>query len=207
MSVITKLAHAMGRRDDLPNKKLARELADADRLQDIKELAENLLNENKNIQSDCIKVLYEIGYLKPELIADYVTDFIKLLKHRQNRMVWGAMIALSTIAKLKPEIIFSNLASIKKLSEEGSVITVDNAIKTLAIVASCGSVYSRNIFPLLLDHLKSCRPKEVPLHAEFISVAVNDRNREDFQSILKKRMTILNDAQKKRLNKLIQQAY
>jgi hypothetical protein len=43
-------------------------------------------------------VLYELGYLAPELIADYVGDFIKLLKHENNRIDWGGMIALSTVA-------------------------------------------------------------------------------------------------------------
>ena len=53
------------------------------------------------IASDCIKTLYEVGYLKPELIAPYVGDFLKLIKSRENRLVWGGMLALSTIAALK----------------------------------------------------------------------------------------------------------
>ena len=76
---------------------------------DIREIAENLWNKEPNIQSDCLKVLYELGYLAPELIADYADDFLKLLKHRNNRMVWGGMIALSTIATLKADEIFAHL--------------------------------------------------------------------------------------------------
>ncbi len=55
-----------------------------------------------------MKVLYEIGYLTPELIADYADDFLKLLRSKNNRMVWGGMIALATIAETKPREIWKN---------------------------------------------------------------------------------------------------
>ena len=42
-------------------------------------MVENLGNKDKSIQSDCIKVLYEIGYIKPILISNYVNEFTKLL--------------------------------------------------------------------------------------------------------------------------------
>ena len=37
----------------------------------MREIAENLWNKDKNIQADCIKVLYEVGYIEPPLIAQY----------------------------------------------------------------------------------------------------------------------------------------
>lgn len=203
MSVIHRLAHANGRRDELPNKELAGELAQTNNIRDIKVIAENLYNDDKKIQHDCIKVLYEIGYLNPKLIAEYTADFIKLLNHRNNRMVWGAMTALSTVAEIATQDIFAHLASIKKVLQTGSVITVDSAIKTLAIIASSHPAYHKKIFPLLLDHLKTCRPKEVPMHAEFISLAVKPQNKTEFNDLLRKRSGILNHTQQKRIKKLL----
>jgi len=46
-------------------------------------------------------VLYEIGYIKPALIADYTPDFLALLKSKNNHMVWEDMIALATAADKK----------------------------------------------------------------------------------------------------------
>jgi hypothetical protein len=69
MSIIEKLAYSHNRRDEIPNQNLAKELADKNDISSIKQLVENLNNKNKNIQSDCIKVLYEIASLKPELIS------------------------------------------------------------------------------------------------------------------------------------------
>ncbi len=203
MNVLPKLAHASGRRDNLPNQKLAAELAGSENTEGIRELVNNLNNPNRDIQSDCIKTLYEIGYLKPELIAAYVKDFITLLKHRNNRMVWGGMIALGVIARLKAEEIFTHRDEVMRVMEGGSVIAVDNAVKTLAGVASVNASYHVVIFPRLLGHLQNCRPKEVALHAEFIYTAVNDRCAQEFGRVLQKRMSCLNEAQKKRVNRLL----
>lgn len=73
---------------------LARDLAQTRDRAGIAEIAANLRHPDSNVQSDCIKVLYETGYLAPELIADYVDDFLALLGSKNNRLVWGSMIAL-----------------------------------------------------------------------------------------------------------------
>jgi hypothetical protein len=89
MSIIGRLACNQGRADEVLNQELAKELAETENKKEIKEIAVNRWNKDKKIKSDCIKVLYEIGYIKPELISYYVSDFIKLLKNKNNRLVWG----------------------------------------------------------------------------------------------------------------------
>jgi hypothetical protein len=89
MSALDRIAHLQNRRDEVPNQELARELAAQKDHQGIREIAENLWNDDKNIQADCVKVLYEIGYIDPFLIAGYADDFLKLLRSRENRLVWG----------------------------------------------------------------------------------------------------------------------
>ncbi len=120
MSVLNKIAFSRTGGMKSPTRKLARTLAQTRNAADIREIAENLWNKEPNIQSDCLKVLYELGYLAPELIAEYVDDFIKLLKQRNNRMVWGGMIALSTIAGLQADKIFPHVDEIIKTMEAGS---------------------------------------------------------------------------------------
>jgi len=103
MSTLDKIAFFQNRRDEVPNQLLAKELAETKNKQGIQEIVENLDNKNKNVRSDCLKVLYEIGYLNPGLIADYGNDFLKPPKSKENRMVWGAMIGLATIADRHPK--------------------------------------------------------------------------------------------------------
>ena len=206
MSILNRLASLQNRRDEVPNQELARDLATKKDKAGICEIAENLWNRDKNIQADCIKVLYEIGYLEPKLIAGYAEDFVKLLKSKNNRLVWGAMIALAEVAKADAEVVFKNLDAIKKAKETGSVITIDNAISALALTASADPKYNEAIFPYLLGHLSSCRPKEVPQHAERTFPAVNSGNKNEFIKILEKRMEDLSGGGLARVKKLIKQA-
>jgi len=206
MSIITSLASSLGRRDEVPNQELARALAAKKDEAGIREIAENLWNKDKNIQADCIKVLYEIGYLEPKLVADYAGDFVKLLRSRNNRLVWGGMTALAEAAKANPDAVFKHLDEIKKAKETGSVITVDNAISTLAWTAAANRKYNEAIFPYLLKHLSSCRPKEVPQHSEKTLPAVNSSNKADFIKVLEKRMEDLSGSGLARVKKVIKRA-
>jgi hypothetical protein len=205
MSVLNRIAHLQNRHDEVPNQELARDLSRKKDRSGIREIAENLWNRDKNIQADCVKVLYETGYIDPSLIADYAGDFLKLLRSRNNRLVWGGMIALSTIAELRPDFIHAHLNEILKAKDSGSVITVDNAVKTLAL-ASSQDAYRTAIFPHLLDHLRSCRPKDVPQHSEKSLPAVDASNKDEFIAVLEKRLEDLSGAQLKRVKKVIKEA-
>jgi hypothetical protein len=206
MSVLNQIAHFQGRQDEVPNQQLARQLAESRDQDGIQEIAANLWNPNSDIASDCVKVLYEVGYLAPELIASYAEDFIKLLKSKNNRLVWGGMLALSTIAPLKADTIFQHLPEIQRAMQQGSVITVDNGVKTLALAAAGDLARSQVIFPYLLDHLRTCRPKDVPQHAESTLPAVNDGNKGEFIAVLEERVGDLSASQAARVRKVIRVA-
>jgi len=190
------------RRDEEPNENLARKLVEKKDTEGIREIAENLWNKDKNIQSDCASVLEQIGLLCPGLIQDYVADFLKLLSSKNNRLVWGAMILLAMVADRKPQEIVDNLDSLVEAIRGGSVITRDNGIKTLAIVASVNEEYNEALFPFLLEHLKTCRPKSVPQHAESIACAVTSANREQYVDALNQRFDTLSSSQQRRVKKL-----
>ena len=206
MSVLARLASSQGRRDDVPNQELARELAETRDEAAIRELVAHLQDQDRNIQSDCIKTLYEIGYLAPDLIAPYAEDFLALLSSRNNRMVWGGMIALATIAALRAPFLFDHRQEIQQAIEKGSVITVDRGIRALATVAAQDDAYRRKLFPYLLDHLRTCRPKDLPGRAEGVLVAVDEAHRDAFISVLEQRMPDMRPSQVKRLKKVIAKA-
>lgn len=206
MTALDRLACSLGRRDEVPNQELARDLAARKDAAGIREIAEGLWNKDRKVQADCVKVLYEVGYLDPSQIGAYVEDFVKLLKSRNNRLVWGGMIALGLAAQVNPAAVFQHLDEIKQARETGSVITVDNAVSALANTAAANVKYNAAIFPYLLDHLKVCRPKEVPQHAEKTLPAVTSSNKADFIAVLEKRMEDLSGGGLARVKKVIKQA-
>jgi len=207
MSAIDQIAFSLNRRDEVPNQKLARTLAETGDEQGIREIAANLVNATPNIQSDCLKVLYEIGSLRPELIAPYLDDFFKLLKHKRKRMVWGAMIALACIASLKAAEIYAHLDEITHLLQTGSVITADNGVKILAAVSAKDPQYEQAAFPILLEHLQTCRPADVARHAEYILTAANPGNQAVLTAVLRQRLSVLPAPQAARVKKVIWTLY
>ncbi|HEX8993235.1 MAG TPA: hypothetical protein VF784_16250 [Anaerolineales bacterium] len=206
MNALERTAHAQHRRDEVPNQELARDLAATKDRDGICEIAENLGNRNKSIQADCIKVLYEIGTIDPSLIAEYAEEFVKLLHSRNNRMVWGGMIALGTVAGLKPHVVLAHLDEIERAIETGSVITVDNGVEVLARAASRDEKNAREILPYVLEHLRTCRAQSIPPHAEKTLIAINAGNKARFINILNRRMNELTGAARARVQKVVKAA-
>jgi hypothetical protein len=203
MSVLSKLAGAQDRKDEGPNKDLGKELVEKHDIVGIQEVAENLWNKDKRVQTDCLSVLEQIGLLEPELIEDYVADFIKLSFSKNNRLVWSAMINLALLADRKTQEIFEQYDEIVEVIAKGSVITKDNGIKILTKVAAASAEYSEVIIPYLMEQLRSCRTKSVPQYAESIAIAINMDNQEQYLSILNERLNSLSAAQQRRVKKLL----
>lgn len=201
--MIERVAYNLGRNDEEPNINLAILLCNTKDHDGVGEIVKGLRNKKKEIANDCIKVLYEIGERSPELISEYVSELIQLLKSRNNRLVWGGMTALSKIVYLQPEEVYNGFETIVKAYENGSVITGDNAISVFAELCKADEKHQKEIFTLILEHLGKCEPKQVCQHAERAFVCVNNKNSREFKDVLLSRKESLTDVQKKRINKLL----
>jgi hypothetical protein len=202
MSALEKIAFYRKRRDEVPNQELAAELVKKKDKKGVAEIAAHLWDRNQNVRSDCLKVLYETGYLEPGLIAPHTGDFLKLLDDRENRMVWGAMIALALVADRKPKEIAARADPIMTAVESGTVITMVWGIRVLANASSKNAALKRKAFPFLLGMLGKCIPRDVPTHAESMLPMVGPRDRKPLLAILRKREPEMTAAQKTRLKKV-----
>jgi hypothetical protein len=204
MDAVKLLASSLGRRDDKPNQELAEKIIKSRRTGWVKELVYNLDSADKNIQSDCIKVLYEIGEQgSAKLISPYCADFGRLLANKNNRLVWGAMTALDSAATVDPAGVFRLLPQITAAVEEGSVITVDHGVSILSKLAGIKK-YSAKVLPLLLKQLERCPAKQLPMYAEKSVAAVSSLSGGKILSLLQRRYAELeNSSQKKRVEKVM----
>jgi hypothetical protein len=204
MSIIDKLASSLNRRDETPNVDLAKKIAAKKDNSAIRELIDNLSNKNKNIQNDCIKVLYEIGEINASLIAPYSKEFIKLLSNKNNRLQWGAMTALNTIVPEKPKDVHAALPKIMAAAQKGSVITNDYAVNILVRLGSIKQ-YEENVFPLLNELIFKSPVNQLPTYAEKALPYVNAKNKNAFLNTLNARLhEVEQDTKRKRLEKVIQ---
>ena len=199
--MIEKLACKMGRNDEVPNIELAEYLCQKNDATGIKEIVDGLKGKDKAVANDCIKVLYEIGERNPKLISDYADDYISCLYSPNNRLVWGGMTALAKIAEHAPKPIFERLDVIVSAYENGSVITIDNSMSVFAGLCKAG--YGKTVLPIITKHLKECRPKEVPQHAERASICFNSDNANEFIEVLEYRKLHLASTGQARINKLL----
>lgn len=203
MSVIPKLASSLDRRDEMPNQELAKQIAAKKDKKAVQELVDNLSNKSKDIQNDCIKVLYEIGEINPSLISDYAKEFIALLDHKNNRLQWGAMTAINTITLENPKVIYAALVKIIAAADRGSVITKDYGVNILIKLCSLKQ-YADNAFSLLIEQLLSSPTNQLPMYAEKAMPIINDKNKALFIKTLTSRLDdIEKDTKRKRVEKVI----
>ena len=203
MSVIEKLASSLNRRDEVPNQELAKQIVKKKDKAAIKELIELLNNKSKDIQSDSIKVLYEIGEQEPSLIAEYAKNFIALLDSKNNRLQWGTMTALDSITSENPKEIYKALPKIIKGANNGSVITKDRAVNIL--IKLCASKqYEEDAFALLVEQLLNSPTNQLPMYAEKAMPIINEKNKLLFIKTLSSRLDeIEKDTKRKRVEKVI----
>jgi len=205
--MIEKLACKLGRNDEMPNIELAEHLCRQNDIAGVKEIVDGYKGTDKAVANDCIKVLYEIGKRNPDLISDYADDFISCLRSKNNRLVWGSMMALATIAECASETIYDELAVVVSVYEKGSVITVDNSISVFAGLCKANPDYAKTILPIIINHLQKCKPREVPQHAERAAICFNNKNAEEFMKVLEERRSDLTKSQQTRINRLMKKLY
>lgn len=203
MSVIEKLACSLNRRDEVPNQELAAAVSAKNDKKAVAELVENLTNKNKAIRYDCIKVLYEIGEAKPKLLAEHYKAFLAGLESKDNRMQWGAMTALGTVALEKPDEVFKALAKIIDIADRGSVITRDHCVNILIKLTSLPK-FADKTFPLLNEQLLSAPTNQLPMYAERAAPIITEKYKERFVKTLTSRHgDIEKESGRKRVEKVI----
>lgn len=201
MSILNELASALSVRSYDPNKALAQKIVDTNDAAGIKELIDNL--GDKKLQSDIIKTLYEVGERKPALIAPHATVFIALLENKNNRMVWGAMTALSAVATESAPILYNAIAKIVAIADKGTVITKDHAVNIL-VKLSAIKQYAPDTMPLLLEQILAAPINQMPTYSEKAMPIIDVTHKAAFLEVLATRLPdIEGDTKRKRLEKVI----
>lgn len=203
MSIINKLASSLGRRDEEPNILLANAIAAEKNTEAVNELFECLKQKNKDIQNDCIKVLYEIAAMDASMIQGYTAELVSLLESKNNRLQWGAMTALNAITVAYSAQVYAHLSAIIRAADNGSVITNDQF--TGILVKLCAiKKYGSDTFHLLNEQLLSCPLNQLPMYAEMAVPIITGDRRTAFLEILTARLPEFEkESKRKRVEKVI----
>jgi len=204
MKWIDKIAFYQNIRNETPNKELAKELCRLESTDGIKEIAGYLFDKNKSVASDCMAVLYHIGYEKPRLISNYLETFLRLLESKNNRMVWGAMIAIATISKIKFEEIFQHIDLVIKTMKSGTLITEVWGIKALAGISLADEQIKEAVMPTLAGYLEKARPIDFSTRLEdILPIVTTENDVNTITKIIRKKQKELSDVQVKKMKAVI----
>ena len=201
MSVAGRLASALGRNDERPNVELAEALATKPDKAAISELVGLLTTGTTAQQNDAIKVLYELGALKPAAIGPHLPAFLLLCKSKNNRNVWGALQAVDTVVGEDPKAVLKALPDILSAADMGSVIAKDKAMSILSQLAVAG--HGRAVLPVFLERLNASADNQFPMYAEFGAPVVDAGHRARLVAIIEARLPNLPPAKQARLGKLL----
>ncbi len=203
MSITEQLASSLGRRDEAPNLALAKKIITAGDKKAVKELVENLDHKNKDIQSNSIKVIYEVAAAKPVLLSGHLPALVALLDHKNNRLQWGAMTALDALTENNPAEVYAALAKIIAVADKGSVITNDHCVAILIKLCTLKN-YAADAFTLLNERLLKSPVNQLPMYAEQALPVINDKNKAVFIKTLTKRLPdIEKESKRKRVEKVL----
>ena len=202
--VLNKLASVQGRRDEIPNIEFAKEIAIDENLTALQIIINEIfITKNSKIQNDCIKVVYELGELKPAMLTPYFQDFLKLLSHKNNRLQWGGMLALYYVSVSQPKLIYSAIPKIVETAEKGSVITKDGAVNILIEMAKT-ETYKDDMLSLLKELMLKSPTNQLPMYAERAYPVIDEKNKKQFAEMLQVRLNeIEKESKKKRVEKII----
>ena len=204
-SILDQLASSRGHRDEKPNIDLAAKIARNGNQEQVTELISFLGEKKSAVRYDALKVLYEIGERKPEMIAGHLKVFLQTLRHKDNRMQWGAMSALSSLSRTNPQLLAPYLVDIVKAMDGGSVITRDHGIYILCHVASLKK-YRHDCMELLFEQIEKAPVNQLPMYAEKTAEIISAPFAKRLLGILNSREDVLEIPSKaRRIEKLTRQ--
>jgi hypothetical protein len=203
MSIAHRLAGKRTPRTEEPNIRLAEDVCAKGDIDAVAELGELLDAGRKKQRHDALKVLYEIGLRKPELVVPQLENLIDQLDGRDNRILWGTIYALSTIAQLAPKQLMGFLPVILAASDRATVIAKDKAMLILAELCMQEDSH-KAVVPKMLNHVAEAAVNQFPTYAERAEPSLRGPERKRLAKIIRARVDVDEyPAKRKRMDKLL----
>ena len=171
-NLIDRFSSTQGRRDQGPNRSFAKELAISRDGTSVKKIADLLAaGQGRKLENDMLLCLASLSELAPDLLKPHAGLLIGFLNSKNNRAIWGAMIALSNIAPIIRPLLYKNLPLILDAMDKGTVVTRDHGFVILLHLYEDIN-YQDDAFGLISEQLNSAPDNQLGQYAEkFIKIA------------------------------------
>lgn len=208
MPIQDKLAFALDRNDQDPNKQVARRIVDTGGKKEVDELVSFVSSQPKQrAQSDAILALAYVGELAPVLLSDQVEFLIDQLSSPINRVIFGSMIGLAHIAHLQTRKLFDALPQIIDAMDTGTVVTRDHGYRIM-ITLYGEDRFQEDLFVLIQEQLMKAPSNQLGQYTERLIPVLNKTHLNSLIETLEERQNdIANEHHVKRLNKNLKKLY
>ncbi|MEP3279290.1 MAG: hypothetical protein ABJN26_12620 [Stappiaceae bacterium] len=201
-NIAAQLASSLGHTDESANIELAEALCQSDDQTAVAFVVDILETGTKTLRKDAIKVLYEVGARRPELIVPHTDVFFDGIDSRDNRIVWGALKALAKICTVSPDSVADRLNLVLKAADNGSVIAKDQAVEILVSLKSLPK-YTQVASSELFSRLRTAAINQLPRYAEITAANLLPSEMNEFLSILEMRLADpMSESSRRRLRKV-----
>ncbi|MEQ8239265.1 MAG: hypothetical protein RIA69_08620 [Cyclobacteriaceae bacterium] len=186
MSIIAQLSTSLNRRDQGPNKALAKKLINEKNEADIAELIQIIKHPpNQKILFDALKVSELLSEKDPNILANDFDLILTHVKSKTNKVAWMAMCVLSHISPFRQKETYQVLPSILHIMDHAGVIQRD---KGITILLALYKNYTDEVGSLLLDQILSCPPNQVGQYAEKWMSMISEEEKPGLISALEQRL-------------------
>jgi hypothetical protein len=204
--LLSRLAVAMNRHDDMPNQELAANIVfhlDTEAV----DLLVHCIERGDDVHApDAARVLCEVGSRDVELLYGVEERLIHLCQSGQEDMLAFAMFALSPVAERVSvhlwdmrDVLWNVLADDNQHAEMARAA----AVRLLSALCASGPDFARTLAGGLVDLLGKCMPKDVALYAESVLPALGTAHSHRAKPVLDRRMKELTPAEVARLRRAV----
>ena len=208
MPIQDKLAFALNRNDQEPNKLVAKWIVDSGDKKHLNELVSFIESKPKDrAQADAVLAMTYVGETLPELLEDQVDFLIKQLSSSINRVIFGSMIGLAHIAHLHEEKLFDALPEIIDAMDGGTVVTRDHGYRIMVTLYG-NAKFQEDMFLLIQEQLMKAPSNQLGQYTErLLDVLNNSHLNSLIETLEERRSDISNEYHIRRLNKNLKKLY
>lgn len=208
MPIQDKLAYSVGRKDQLPNRKLAQEIVESGDPAQIKELIAFMESKpSRRPLMDAALTLAYISECDPEMMVVHIGYLLQRLDHEVERVGWGSMIALAHLVKVAPDEIYEELPVVLEAMKRDSIVGRDHGFRILVELYAVEK-YREDLLHIILEQLAIARPNQLGQYTErFMGVLAPQHASELIQTLEERKLDLTNPYHEKRLTKNLKKLY
>lgn len=208
MPIQEKLAFALDRKDQEPNRLVARQIVESEGQRGIEDMIEFIESKPiKRAQMDAMLALAYAGELSPKTLAPHVDFLVSKLNDPINRVIWGSMIGLAHIAHLVQPKLFEALPKVIDAMDAGTVVTRDYGFRIMVDLYK-DEQFQEDMFLLIQEQLMKAPSNQLGQYAERIIEVLNKNHLNPLiETLESRREDVTNEHHIKRLNKNLKKLY